>query len=114
MKYTINDVPSDLRSRLSDRIDHMAVRERNSRHQRLGIAASLLIILAAGGTWMATDQPQSQPTELTPKQAARETERALKIFAQAIDRGKEGAREAEKATRQATDKAFNTIKKYSK
>lgn len=115
MKYSLTDVPTDLRQRLSAMVDRMETQERNSHRQRLSIAASLLILLAAGGSWlMINDTAPTQPTELTPQEAAKETQRALRIFTQAIERGQKGAQEAEKATQEATQKAFNTIKKYSK
>lgn len=117
MNYNLNDVPSDLRDRLGALVDRLEAKERHQRRQRLGMAASLLFLIASGATWMMVDtttQQQPLQSEITPQQAAKEAERALKIFADAVKRGQEEAQEAGKTTREATQKAFETLKKYSK
>jgi len=117
MNYNINDVPSDLRDRLSALVDRLETKERHMRFQRRGIAASILLLLVSGTTWMMVDNtpthPQTIPSDLTPEQASKEAERALMIFAQAVKRGQDGVKEAEKTTREVTQNAFETLKKYS-
>lgn len=114
MKYNLNDVPSDLRNRMSELVDRLDTGERRTRRHYLNIAASLLVLLSIGSSVMIVSEPEKQSTELTPEQAAKETERALKIFAKAIKQGQEGAVKAEKAGQDATRKAFKTINNYSK
>lgn len=115
-KYTEKDIPSDLSERLGAMIDRMEAHERHIRHRHLGIAASVIILLATGFTWTFVAQPEQQPkfTELTPDQAAKETERALGIFAMAIEQGQKKAVEATKVTQETTNQAIQSINNYSK
>lgn len=119
MKYDINDVPANLRDRMGALVDRLETRERQRLYWLRNVAASLLVVIAAGGTWMAIEGVQTKDTtEMTPEQAAKETERALKIFAQAVHRGQEGARKAEavsaEATHKGAQKALETLKQYTK
>lgn len=114
--YNIDDVPSDLRDRLDALVNRLEAKERHVRRQRMSIAASLLLLLVSGTTWiMIEEKPMQQPdpaeSEMTPQQAAMEAERALTIFARAVQRGRQGAKNAGQATEEATQKAFETLKK---
>lgn len=94
------DVPADLGSRLSCEIDKWDAREKRRKRFTFGaitgIAASLAIALAVGAWFMR--QPVTPESTLSPEEAYAQTEKALMIFANALDKSIEGIETVDQTT----------------
>lgn len=90
------ELPFDLDERLQAKIDEWEATEKRATAIRkrirlprpaiiTGIAASLLLLLSIGFHFMRPEQP-SVPDEPTPEEVYAQTEKALLIFANAVDK----------------------------
>ena len=106
-------VPEELEERLSEQIDQWAIQERfvvkvspKRRFLQIGsIAASLLVLLSMG--WYIYNPQTRQDTCTTPEEAYIHTEKALTMFAQALNKG---VKQME-VIQESTDKVERNIQK---
>ncbi|WP_289741539.1 hypothetical protein [uncultured Duncaniella sp.] len=108
--------PSDgFEKRLSDKIDQMATDETGRRNRSgrfnitllLRVAASLVVAVGVGAT-LFFHRPQSG-SDLTPEEAYLQTEFALAVFADALNKGCDGIRLAEGSADDGVQKALASI-----
>lgn len=106
-------VPEGLEEKLSKQIDQWAMQERFVRNasrkrtfQWIGSIAASLLILFSMGWYFHAPQPR-QDTCATPEEAYIQTERALMMFAQALDKGMKQM----EVIRESTDKVERNIQK---
>lgn len=113
-------VPVGLEERLSGAIDEWEAAERkavaNRKHLRpisfraiIGLAASLVLVFVLGIFLANHSEPQElhASTDLTPEEAYQHTEKALLIFANALNKGVEGV-ETVNETSQKVQKQITT------
>lgn len=109
--------PSDgFEKRLSDRIDLMAAEENRrqslSRHFNvrlmLRVAASLVVAIGVGVSVFFYKTPHYD-SELTPEEAYLQTEYALAVFADALNKGCDGIRLTESKPDDGVQKALSSI-----
>lgn len=85
-------VPTDLSDRICSEIYKWDAREKRRRRfvfrAVISIAASLAVLLTIGVWFM--QQPKTTGQQLSPEEAYAQTEKALKIFAKALDKSSEG------------------------
>lgn len=93
------DVPDDLADRLSVEIDNWDRREKRSFRftvRAVSIAASLALLVALGAWFM--QQPKTTGQQLSPEEAYAQTEKALTIFAKALDKSIDGLESVDQTT----------------
>lgn len=93
------DVPDDLADRLSVEIDNCDRREKRSFRftvRAVSIAASLALLVALGAWFM--QQPKTTGQQLSPEEAYAQTEKALTIFAKALDKSIDGLESVDQTT----------------
>lgn len=84
-------VPEDLADRLSGEIDKWDAREKRKirfTFRSISIAASLAVLMAVGAWYM--QEPKTTGQQLSPEEAYAQTEKALTIFAKALDKSMDG------------------------
>lgn len=117
-------MPDGLEHRLAATIDTLDASERTRKSISLrprrkyplrviaGLAASVAVIVALG-VHMFTPQPSTPTTPLdtcaTPEEAYAETQRALLIFSNALNKGMEQLETARATTVEINDKAFGKV-----
>lgn len=108
--------PEGFDKRLEAKIDFLAAAERRtaagkhrfSRRILWGAAASLLVGLGFGVSSLL--RPHAlKGSDLTPEETYAQTEMALAVFSNALNRGYDGLLQAEATTENATQKAFGML-----
>lgn len=109
-------VADGFEKRLEDRIDAMAAAEDTDRATRrkslirrrlAGIAATVAVVSGVGFSVFGDRQPQG--SDLTPEETCMQTEMALAVFADALNKGCEGLKKAETTTGDATQRALASL-----
>lgn len=117
-------LPDGLEHRLAATIDTLDASERTRKSISLrprrkfplrviaGLAASVAVTVALG-VHMFTTRPSTAPTPLdtcaTPEEAYAETQRALLIFSNALNKGMEQLETARATTTEINDRAFSKV-----
>jgi len=93
-------VPDDLGDRISNGIDKWDALEKRRRRFTfravLSLAASLAVLMAIGVWFM--QQPKTTGQQLSPEEAYAQTEKALQIFARALDKSVDGIETVDRTT----------------
>ena len=118
-------IPKGLEERISAKIDSLAKAEhlgeaakKNTHRRKLRIiwsaAASTAVAVALGFTFLFTGQDNDHPgSDLTPEETYAQVDKALTLFANALDRGYREAYKAEMTAGTATSKALEALSKIT-
>lgn len=108
--------PEGFEQRLEAKIDSLAAAEekhssaapgRSRRTLWWSAAATVAILVAVGASFILPSR--QQPEEMTPEEAYAQVDKALTIFATALNKGYDSIEKAEAKTGKATEKAFNAL-----
>ena len=109
------DMPDDMKTRLSARIDEWGRQTEGKRIYSMyryvsGVAATVLLVLGLGYSILEDRSVETvYDTFDSPQEAYLETQRALQLFSDAIDKGTVGLHKAGNTTRKVGEKIDNMI-----